>query len=160
MLLHVGRAMVGHDLAMTHWSQYWRRSVRTGHGMAEIAARSRFTRFPLWQRESRRNLVQGSGILMLMVAAPVLSIICRSVIPTGVAAAIVLVLAVRTAYRARWKCSNLTTLLLYGMHSHLQHVPILCGQLKYKLDRWAGKSPELIEYKAQAESFKQGVLPR
>jgi cellulose synthase/poly-beta-1,6-N-acetylglucosamine synthase-like glycosyltransferase len=159
-LLHVDRAMVGHDLAMTQWSQYWRRSVRTGHGMAEIAARSRHTRFPLWQRESRRNIVQGSGILMLMVAAPVLSIICRSVIPAGVAVAIVLALAVRTAYRAKWKCPDLSTLLLYGVHSHLQHVPILCGQLKYKLDSWAGKTPALIEYKAQAEGFKQGVLPR
>jgi glycosyltransferase involved in cell wall biosynthesis len=150
-VLHVDRLMTTHDLAMTQWSQYWRRSVRTGHGMAEISARSRHTRFPLWQHESRRNIVQGSGLLMLMVAAPVLSIIGRSVIPMAIAIGIVLALAVRTAYRARWKCSDLTTLLLYGVHSHLQHVPILCGQLKYQLDRWAGKTPELIEYKGQVE---------
>jgi cellulose synthase/poly-beta-1,6-N-acetylglucosamine synthase-like glycosyltransferase len=150
-VLHVDHAMVGHDLAMTHWSQYWRRSVRTGHGIAEISARSRHTRFPLWQHESRRNIIQGSGILILTAAAPVLSIISQSMIPMAVTAAIVLALAVRTAYRYRWKCPDLATLLLYGLHSHLQQVPILCGQLKYQLDRQAGKIPELIEYKGQAE---------
>ena len=42
-ILHVDRPMTGHDLAMTHWRQYWRRAVRAGHAYAEVAARFRGT---------------------------------------------------------------------------------------------------------------------
>ena len=56
-------------------------------------------------------------------------------------------LAIRTAVRFRWKTADLVTLLLFGLHSHLVHIPLLFGQLKYQLDRFAGRTRELIEYK-------------
>jgi cellulose synthase/poly-beta-1,6-N-acetylglucosamine synthase-like glycosyltransferase len=150
-VLHVDRAMVAHDLAITRWSQYWRRAVRTGYAYAEISSRFCRTSSPLWSRESRRHIVRGTAMLVLAAACLILSIVDRSAVPTAAAVGIVLALAVRTAYRARWKCPNLTTLLLYGLHSHLVHMPILCGQLKYLFDRQAGTIPTLIEYKGQAE---------
>ncbi len=42
------------------------------------------------------------------------------------------------------------TLWLYGLHSHLQQIPIWCGQIKYRLDRRRGRVPQLIEYKQPA----------
>lgn len=39
------------------------------------------------------------------------------------------------------------TRLLYGVHSHLQQIPILIGQLGYYSDRRAGRRRRLIEYK-------------
>ena len=47
-ILHVDRPMTGHDLAMTRFSQYWRRAVRSGYAYAEVSTRFRNTDLPLW----------------------------------------------------------------------------------------------------------------
>jgi hypothetical protein len=75
------------------------------------------------------------------------SIALHSMIPIAAAVAIIALLAIRTAIKFRWKTADRTTLLLFGLHSHLVQIPLLFGQLKYRLDRLRGKSAELIEYK-------------
>jgi len=77
-ILHIDRAMVWHDLAMTRCSHYWQRVVRTGCAFAKVSARFRGTDSPLWSRKSDRNLVHGAGMMALMSGGPVLSIILRS----------------------------------------------------------------------------------
>ena len=146
-ILHVDRPMTGHDLAMTRFSQYWRRGVRSGYAYAEVSARFRSTDLPLWSTEARSNLIHGAGLLGIVGGAPLLSIALRSIFPIAVAVTIIALLALRTAVRHRWKTSDLITLLLFSMHSHLVHIPLLFGQLKYQLDRVAGRTRELIEYK-------------
>jgi hypothetical protein len=132
---------------MMSCSQYWRRALRGGYAMAEVSSRFSHTSSPLWRREAWRNLIQGSVMLTLLAGGPIVAILGWSPVPIVIAAVIILALVIRTAHRVRWKSTDLTTRLLYGLHSHLQHVPILFGQLKYRRDRWAGKIPELIEYK-------------
>src|SRR5271156_934380 len=146
-ILHVDRPMTGHDLAMTRFSQYWRRAVRTGYAYAEGSARFRNTDLPLWDRKARRNFVHGAGLLGIIVGAPLCSIAFHSLIPVAIAVAIIAVLAIRTAIRFRWKTADLVTLLLFGLHSQLVHIPLLFGQLKYQRDRFTGKTTKLIEYK-------------
>jgi Glycosyl transferase family 2 len=146
-VLHLDRPMTGHDLAMTRFSQYWRRAIRSGYAYAEVSARFRNTGLPLWDREARRNLVHGTAMLAIIVGAPLASIAMHSVIPIAAAVAIIAVLAIRTAIRYRWKTTDLGTLLLFGLHSHLAQIPLLFGQLKYQRDRLTGKTAELIEYK-------------
>ena len=146
-ILHVDRPMTGHDLAMTRFSQYWRRSVRSGYAYAEVSRRCRNTNFPLWDKVARRNLVHGAGLLGIVVGAPLVSIALHSMIPIAAAVAIIAVLVIRTAIKFRWKTADLATLLLFGLHSHLAQVPLLFGQLKYQLDRLGGRTRELIEYK-------------
>jgi glycosyltransferase involved in cell wall biosynthesis len=144
---HIDVPMTGHDLAITHWRQYWRRAERAGHAYAEVSARFADTTSPLWSRESRRNLWHGglvaSGLagipLALLAGMPGLAM-------AGVAAAAGIV--GRTAWRARWKDSNPGTLLTYALHSHLQQVPILWGQLAWRQARRRGRVRGLIEYKA------------
>jgi hypothetical protein len=58
-----------------------------------------------------------------------------------------LALALRTAYKVRWKSTDRWTLFCYGIHSHLQQIPISVGQLSYWWDRWRGRQHFLIEYK-------------
>ena len=58
-----------------------------------------------------------------------------------------LALAVRTALKVDWKSRDPLTRLLYGVHSHLQQIPILIGQLGYYRDRRRGRQRGLIEYK-------------
>src|SRR5277367_1117424 len=62
-ILHVDRPMTGHEMAMTRFSQYWRRAVRSGYAYAEVSTRFRNTELPLWKTEARRNLVHGAGLL-------------------------------------------------------------------------------------------------
>ncbi len=51
-------------------------------------------------------------------------------------------LAVRSAIDAKHKTASLKTAFWYGLHAHLQHVPMLCGQVAYFLNRRRA----LIEY--------------
>jgi len=146
-ILHVDRPMTGHDLAMTRFSQYWRRAVRTGYAYAEVSARFRNTDLPLWGKKARRNLVHGAGLLGIIVGAPWCSIAFHSLIPVAAAVAIIAVLAIRTAIKFRWKTADLATMLLFGLHSHLVQIPLLFGQFKYQCDRFTGRTAELIEYK-------------
>ena len=146
-ILHVDRPMTGHDLAMTRFSQYWRRAFRTGYAYAEVSARFRNTDLPLWDRKARRNIVHGAGLLGIIVGAPLCSIAFHSLIPVAIAVAIIAVLAIRTAIKFRWKTADLVTLLLFGLHSHLVQIPLLFGQLKYQRDRFTGRTSKLIEYK-------------
>jgi cellulose synthase/poly-beta-1,6-N-acetylglucosamine synthase-like glycosyltransferase len=147
IVLHVDREMVAHDLAMTRWSQYWRRALRSGYALAEISTRFRRTNSPLWLRESRRNYVHGIALLALVLLVLPLSLIGSSFTPILAAIGSLSTLALRTAHRTKWRSADLVTRLLYGVHSHVQQVPILFGQLKYWIDRMTGRTPTLIEYK-------------
>ena len=146
-ILHVDRPMTGHDLAMTRFSQYWRRAFRTGYAYAEISTRFKTTAFPLWDRKARKNLIHGVGMLGIIAGAPLGAIALHSIVPIAAAVAIVVLLAIRTAVRFRWKTDDLATLLLFGLHSHLIQIPLMFGQLKYQRNRFTGRSTKPIEYK-------------
>jgi hypothetical protein len=147
-ILHIDAPMTGHDLALHHVSQYWRRAIRTGHAYAEVAARYRDTPDPLWSRESRKNLIQGSIYVVAILAVIAASFLLHSWIPLLVAALVAVALIVRTAIGFRWKGLPWPTLLAFGIHSHVQHVPILFGQLLYLGRMRRGASNVLIEYKS------------
>lgn len=157
-VVHVDRTMTAHELGITRLSQYWRRAIRTGYGYAEVSERFRYTESPLWRADVKRNRINGVVILLLIVSSLVLGAMRRSVIPIVVVTSIFSALAVRTAVRNRWKGADSATLLLYGLHSHFQQIPILLGQIKYHWQRWRGASSELIEYKASCV-VRQAISP-
>jgi cellulose synthase/poly-beta-1,6-N-acetylglucosamine synthase-like glycosyltransferase len=146
-ILHLDRLMVHHDLAMTKFSQYWRRALRTGYAYAQVSERIRPADSPNWYRQARRNRVQGSVVIAIIASPLILAVAIRSFVPLLILLAMLAALAVRTAIRSRWKKAPLATRLLHGLHSHLVQIPLLFGQIRYQLDRLAGKNPELIEYK-------------
>jgi hypothetical protein len=146
-IVHVDQRMTGHDLAIHRFSQYWRRSVRTGFAYAEISERLCGMPTPIWSKEARRNLIRGSAWTAIVAGAPILSLAVRSAAPLVLMTLIVLALSARTAHRSKWRCADLTTRLLYGLHSQLGHIPILFGQLKYYRSRMSGRAERLIEYK-------------
>ena len=148
LILHVDAPMTLHDLAILHFSQYWRRAVRAGHAYAEIADRYRNTPDRLWSIESRGNCLRGSFYIFMGLAICAASIALRSWLPCLAGMLGLLGLAIRTALSSKWKGVSFGTLLLFGIHSHLQQVPILQGQLLYLWRRWRRHSTGLIEYKA------------
>jgi glycosyltransferase involved in cell wall biosynthesis len=147
LVLHVDRPMTGHDLAMTRWAQYWKRATRAGHAYAEVSERYRGAQQAFWADEAVKNRNHVLALAGLCVAGAVGSLALRSVLPAAGVALVLLALAVRTAWKARWKSRDWVTLLLYGVHSHLQQVPILAGQLQYRWNRRRGRRAMLLEYK-------------
>ena len=147
VIKHVDLPMTGHDLAITRFSQYWHRAVRTGYAYAEVSAKFKNSPLPLWDKEARRNLIHGAGLIAMLASAALISLAMKSAVPIVAAAAIIAVLVIRTAFRLRWKTADRATRLLYALHSQLVQIPQLLGQLKYRRDRFRGRTAELIEYK-------------
>jgi glycosyltransferase involved in cell wall biosynthesis len=146
-ILHVDRPMTGHDLAITRWQQYWKRSTRAGHAFAEVSERFRTAEYPFWSDESRRNRNRALILLGLCFAGLAGSLLFLSPLPAIAICLLFLALALRSAWKARWKSKDPLALMLYGVHSHLQQVPIYWGQLQYKWNRRKGKRSMLLEYK-------------
>ncbi|ADW68912.1 glycosyltransferase [Granulicella tundricola] len=147
LILHVDHPMTGHDLAITRFSQYWRRATRAGHAFAEVADRFSRTAQPFWSEDVRRNrnrafTLIGAALLTLLTAA-----VLRSVLPILIGVCLFVLLVLRTAYKARWKSTDRTALMLYGIHSHLQQLPIYWGQLQFRRNRRRGLRSDLVEYK-------------
>ena len=146
-ILHIDAPMTGHDLQMTRWGQYWRRASRAGHAYAEVSERFADTPGRFWRADAVRNLRRALLLLLLPLLAIVAVVWTRSTLPFVLWLALMAALTLRTAWKARWKSGDWGTLLLYGVHSHLQQVPIFLGQTGYWLSRWRGSRRSLVEYK-------------
>jgi cellulose synthase/poly-beta-1,6-N-acetylglucosamine synthase-like glycosyltransferase len=144
-IVHIDHPMTGHDIAMTRFSQYWLRAVRSGYAYAEVS--SRFDHGGFWRVESQYNLRKTGLLACILLLAATLSVRGRSVWPLLGAGLIFFVAVVRTAWKSRKKSASWFTLLLYGIHSHFQHFAICQGQLQYFWSSRFGKASRLIEYK-------------
>jgi len=145
-ILHVDRPMTGHDLAIHRWSQYWRRSTRAGHAFAEVSDRFKAIG-QFWTEESKRNRNRALILVGLLLIGLLGSILLLSPWPLVAVLVFFALLAMRSAWKSRWKTKDVIALALYGIHSHLQQIPIYVGQLQYKLNRRRGKRAMLVEYK-------------
>jgi glycosyltransferase involved in cell wall biosynthesis len=146
-ILHVDRPMTGHDLAITRFAQYWKRSHRAGHAYAEVSARLAARGQAFWAEEAMRNRNRALTLMAILPIALVLAAIFRSALPLLLALAFYALLVLRSAYKARWKSKDKLTLLLYGVHSHLAQIPIYFGQLAYRHNQRKGQRAALVEYK-------------
>ena len=142
---HVDLPMTGHDLAMTKWSQYWKRATRAGYAYAEVSRRFHGSGLPFWEEDARRN--RNRALILIGLCLVGLTGFWQLLVVVGLLTALVL----RTASKTRWKSPSFFTRLLYGIHSHLQQIPIFIGQLQFWNDRREGRVRELIEYKGAVE---------
>jgi cellulose synthase/poly-beta-1,6-N-acetylglucosamine synthase-like glycosyltransferase len=146
-ILHVDRPMTMHDLAITRWSQYWKRNTRAGHAFAEVSERFRNAEQPFWSGEATRNRNRCLALVLGLLTAIASSILLRSLLLFAIYCAVFLFLSIRSASKAAWKTKDWGTLMMYGVHSHIQQIPIYFGQLQYKWSRRRGKRRLLVEYK-------------
>ncbi len=144
---HVDRAMTGHDLGIMRLGQYWRRAMRAGHAYAEVSERYAISANPLWKRESRDNHLRALTLVLIAVLAAVATVLLERFWPLAAWIAGLCMLAIRTAWKSRWKTRNWYSLLLYGFHSHGQQIPIYLGQMRYRWNRKRGRRTDLFEYK-------------
>ena len=145
-VLHIDQPMTGHDLQITRWKQYWRRATRAGHAYAEVSARFRKSGDPFWSADRRRNLVRGCFWMISLAIAIAASFRFR-VLPLALWLALFCIMSIRSSWKARWKSKRISTLILYGVHSQLQQIPVLVGQLQYELTKRSKHPRKLIEYK-------------
>jgi glycosyltransferase involved in cell wall biosynthesis len=146
-ILHVDRPMTGHDLSMTKWSQYWKRATRAGHAYAEISQRMAAIGQTFWADEVERNRRRAPLLMGAALWAVLATIVFRSWWPLAATFVFYAALVLRSAYKARWKSRNVVTLLLYGIHSHFQQIPIYFGQRSYQRNQKKGQQAKLVEYK-------------
>jgi glycosyltransferase involved in cell wall biosynthesis len=145
-ILHIDSPMTGHDLNVIRFVQYWKRALRAGHAYAEISARFRESSDPMWLRESRANYIRGGFWITSLISC--VALLRLSPIPCILWVTLLMALSFRSAWKARWKApTHPTLLLLFGIHSQLQQIPILIGQLLFDWNRIAGRRRGLIEYK-------------
>lgn len=133
----IDREMTRHDAAMTRFGQWWRRSMRSGHGFAQVNA----SHPDLYRRELRSSMVWGAVLPALaLVSAPW----------TGG-----LGLALLLAYPAQWgrialryrARSSPGDAALYATSCVLGKLPEAAGASRYWWGRWRGRRSGLIEYK-------------
>jgi GT2 family glycosyltransferase len=65
----LGHDMTWHDAAMTHWLQWWRRNVRSGHAFAEGAALHGAPPERHFVAQARRALLWGGALPIALLAA-------------------------------------------------------------------------------------------
>jgi cellulose synthase/poly-beta-1,6-N-acetylglucosamine synthase-like glycosyltransferase len=146
-ILHVDRPMTGHDLGITRFAQYWRRAARAGHAYAEVSARFALTTEPFWLQESRRNVMQALVLMVSPLAGVAASLWLQSAWPLLVIGLALIGLVLRTAWKARWRSTDRLAVLLYGIHSQFQQIPIFVGQVGFWRNRRRGRRAGLVEYK-------------
>lgn len=129
--------MTWHDAAMTQFGQWWRRSRRTGHAFAEGVALHGAAPEHHWVRETRRALLWGAVLPMLIVLGlawqPCLGGLLALAYPAQV-----LRLGLKDRSAGHWERAAFTT---------LGKLPEAQGALGYYLLRLMGRKRGIVEYK-------------
>jgi glycosyltransferase involved in cell wall biosynthesis len=141
-ILRVDAEMTLHDAAMTHFAQWWKRSLRAGHSFAEGAARHGHEPERHWVRESRSNWFWGLGVpAAALLGAPATG--GASLLLLG-GYAILAARVYRSMLRQGWSADDAR---LYAAFVALGKIPQALGQLLYWWKRVRGERGGLIEYK-------------
>jgi glycosyltransferase involved in cell wall biosynthesis len=145
-ILHIDVPMTRHDLAVRSFKAYARRCYRSGIAYAEVTHRMQTLGDALWQHEARRDLVHGS----LYVVAPLLLALAFAL--HVLAGALLAVLGLAVLLRSAWRCraraaGNAVLALQYALHSHVQKVPALFGQLAWMRAHARQQRLALVDYK-------------
>lgn len=131
--------MTLHDAAMTRFSQWWQRSVRTGYGFAEVSRLHRESRFAIWKTETNRAIVW-AGIVPIAICigalAHPIALALLAVYPLQIAR---IALCDSSSSPGKW---SRAAYLVLGKFAELQ------GVLRFHTHRLLGRRSTLIEYKS------------
>jgi glycosyltransferase involved in cell wall biosynthesis len=145
--------MARHDLAMTRFSQWWRRMVRTGYGSLDVAIRFGIGKFiksamrvQFWTFWLFSTLL--FGILGFWLGARILGY--GSLTIAGILALLLPIHFLRIARRTRRNGATRWVSLAHAFFTVIAFIPQLFGQLLYGLDRLRKRDFRLVEYKRKA----------
>ena len=148
-ILRIDAEMTLHDSEMLHFRQWWRRTVRSGYGAADVASRFGSQGLFVAQVRSARVWAVGwplavivSGLTFAAMMGRLAGILAAAIICVAVPAQIL-----RLALRGRRRMMRNRDALVYGILTMIGKWANLLGQLRYLRDRFSGQNARLIEYK-------------
>ena len=131
--------MTSHDAAMTRFSQWWRRVLRSGYAFAHGAYLHGKSGERHWVWESRRAWIWGVGLPLICLSAGLLFG------PWGWITWLIFPLQVlRQSYR---NSGTLRERFVLSLFQVLARFPEAAGEIKFMRDRILGHRSRLIEYK-------------
>jgi glycosyltransferase involved in cell wall biosynthesis len=134
----LGDIMTRHDAAMTRFSQYWKRAVRSGYGQSRVAFMHRQSSRNIWVRQSIRPLVYALIIPLSLALAFMFG-------PWGFLLLLVFPLQVLRIAQRRdlmdWKSWAYGSLMMVAKLAETQ------GTLALLKDIVTGRTRKIIEYK-------------
>lgn len=148
-LRRIDAEMTVHDAAMTHFSQWWRRTRRSGHAYAQMAHLHPDARWPDWPH-AVRSIVFWGGLMpsaLFIAAALALTVDARWWL-----AVLLLLLPwpanmLRLIRRARLQGSSARMARATGAFLMLGKLPEFLGVFGFYRDRLLRRASRLIEYK-------------
>lgn len=154
-ILRLDRRMVLHDLAMTHFGQWWTRQVRTGYGGLDVANRFGLRVFKHITYRARF----WSAWPLVAIAASLITGLVMGLMPGVIAALLVLSIwpaqFIRIALRTWRKGQPVKIAFAYAWYTMLSFWPQMIGQLKYWIDQRMRRSIRLIEYKLPSQGLDE-----
>lgn len=147
-LQRLDHEMAWHDLAMTRFSQWWRRMIRFGYGSKDVAIRFGLPRF-------KRNNLRAQAWSVWLLTALFLGIALAAV-PLGSLGTLAILMCialwptqlVRIAFRTWRKGQPLKLAAAYGFFIMISFWPQMIGQVLWILDHARKRSFRLLEYKS------------
>jgi len=141
-IVRLEHSMAYHDAAITRFEQWWRRSVRTGHAYAQVAALHGSGSEHYFVHERRRALLWGVVVPLAVLTGllPTLggSLWLLSVYPLQV---------VRLLARELGRGKSRRDAALLALSSLVARFAEARGVFEYHVNHYKGKSPRIIEYK-------------
>ena len=154
-LHRLARDMCRHDIGITRWSEFWRRSIRTGHSYAELALLHRGAGPLRWQSRTLGNIGYGLMLPVLLVAG------LLAYRPLAIAAlAVDCLLVARLAVGRLRRGDPALVAFAYAFATAACKLAGGIGVLKLMASRARGRRPTLIEYKAAAGGATGGAAGR
>jgi glycosyltransferase involved in cell wall biosynthesis/GT2 family glycosyltransferase len=143
-VLRIDAEMTVHDAAMVRFGQWWRRSVRTGYGLAACRHATRRSPTPLWGRENKSNWLYGLVLPAAAIAAAPWTLGLSLLL-----FAVHVLLGIRI-YRGRRRVDTPADARLYAIFCVLGKFAQALGQSRFHLDRLRSARAALIEYKERS----------
>ena len=154
-IFRLDRDMTRHDIRMTSWRQWWRRSVRAGHAYAEGASLHGAPPQRHWVKERRSILVWALGMPMaaILLAWPT----------SGISLAGLLVAYATLVLKATWSTHRRGNIswrraVVYGAQCVGGKLPQCWGVLQFLWPRAQHGTRQIIEYKTVPAG--SGELPQ
>jgi glycosyltransferase involved in cell wall biosynthesis len=151
-LRRIDAEMGCHDVDITRFAQWWKRTRRTGHAYGELAYRHRDARDPNWPRTTHSIMVWG-GVMPLMLAGAVTLALFEGAYGWLFAALVLMIWPMRILQLALRKLRAGMDVKLAGASGALLmigKIPQLVGFADYHRNRILGRTSQLIEHKGPA----------
>jgi glycosyltransferase involved in cell wall biosynthesis len=150
----IAAEMTLHDAAILRFAQWWKRTVRSGHALAERAALHGSTPLRDCVSQRRSTLFWGGAVPLAGCALLVHSLLWSIPLIAGY------LLLMYKIYRYRRRQGDLPRAArLYAAFTMLGKFPQMQGLLRYYFNRLRGRNSAIIEYKQAAKAPADQTAP-